>query len=412
MNVVFAHPLGTQNSRRAAAALAEAGLLESLVTTLALPPGIVRASWLPERIRRQLARRCYPDVPWEKTCLVPWPELGALSTRVPGFAFLAKAGKMSFSIERHNRAVARRAGRIAERSNARLVYGYEDASLEVFRAARKAGAVTVYDLPIPHWRTLHAILKEERERNPAWADTLEALTASPCFLARKDEELALADHVVVASAISLASVRAVRPDVPTHVIPYGAPLPPFERPIERRRGEPLKIVFVGQLRQRKGISYLFEALRKLAIPFELTLIGPGPSEPSATFRAAVAPHRWLGTMAQADVLDELRRQHVMVFPSLCEGFGLVILEAMGCGVPVITTVNTGGPDVMTDGVDGFIVPIRDADAIADRLTALYEDEPRRQTMATAARATAERWSWERYERAVAATVRAILAEAR
>jgi glycosyltransferase involved in cell wall biosynthesis len=78
-------------------------------------------------------------------------------------------------------------------------------------------------------------------------------------------------------------------------------------------------------------------------------------------------------MARHEELPELyNRASVVVFPSLNDGFGLVILEAMACRVPVIATENTGGPDVIRDGVDGFIIPIRDVEALKERLLWLYE----------------------------------------
>jgi hypothetical protein len=80
----------------------------------------------------------------------------------------------------------------------------------------------------------------------------------------------------------------------------------------------------------------------------------------------VVPHRTL--------LEAMTRAHVFVFPSIVEGFGMVITEALAAGLPVITTPHTAGPDILTEGHDGFIVPIRDPDAIAERITRLADDE--------------------------------------
>jgi glycosyltransferase involved in cell wall biosynthesis len=88
---------------------------------------------------------------------------------------------------------------------------------------------------------------------------------------------------------------------------------------------------------------------------------------------------------------------VLVFPSLAEGFGLVITEALSRGLPVITTPHTGGPDFMVDGREGFIVPIRDPDAIAERLARLAEDRDLLAAMSEAALETAWRNSWQGYE---------------
>jgi glycosyltransferase involved in cell wall biosynthesis len=103
----------------------------------------------------------------------------------------------------------------------------------------------------------------------------------------------------------------------------------------------------------------------------------------------------------ARVFEIMAQHDVLVFPSLIEGFGAVILEAMSRGLPVITTPNTAGPDLIEEGIDGYIVPIRDADAIAERLTALAEDRSRLAAMADAARRKAAGLPWERYERRLA-----------
>lgn len=83
---------------------------------------------------------------------------------------------------------------------------------------------------------------------------------------------------------------------------------------------------------------------------------------------------------------------------------MVITEALSAGMPVITTPHTAGPDILTEGKDGFVVPIRRPDMIADRVTQLAEDEDKRYAMACAARDTANRMSWARYETQVAGLV--------
>jgi glycosyltransferase involved in cell wall biosynthesis len=95
---------------------------------------------------------------------------------------------------------------------------------------------------------------------------------------------------------------------------------------------------------------------------------------------------------------------VFVLPSLVEGFGLTALEAMACGLPVIVSEHTFAADVVRDGIDGFITPIRDHQAIADRLRYLYEHPDRRELMAAAARQRAEYFSWGRYGERILAVV--------
>jgi glycosyltransferase involved in cell wall biosynthesis len=101
---------------------------------------------------------------------------------------------------------------------------------------------------------------------------------------------------------------------------------------------------------------------------------------------------------------------VFVFPSLFEGFGLVLLEALAMGLPIITTAHTAGPDLIQDGVEGFIVPIRDAAAIAERLEQLHREPARLAEMSRAARERARQFSWGKYEKTLAACVGLIVGQ--
>ena len=105
----------------------------------------------------------------------------------------------------------------------------------------------------------------------------------------------------------------------------------------------------------------------------------------------------------------MRRAHAFVFPSIVEGFGLVLLESMAAGLPILATKNTGAPDIITDNKEGFLVPIRDADAIAERLTRLHADENARQEMGLFALRRAEELNWNLFEERAADLVAAAVA---
>jgi glycosyltransferase involved in cell wall biosynthesis len=104
------------------------------------------------------------------------------------------------------------------------------------------------------------------------------------------------------------------------------------------------------------------------------------------------------------VLAAMASHDVFVFPSLFEGFGLVLLEAMAMGLPIITTPHTAGPDLITDGIEGFIVPIRSADAIAGRLDLLRRNPDLRTDMGERARRRAAEFTWEQYGDSLATCV--------
>jgi glycosyltransferase involved in cell wall biosynthesis len=191
------------------------------------------------------------------------------------------------------------------------------------------------------------------------------------------------------------------------VIPYGAPENRTLATQPKITDGKLRVLFVGALTQRKGLSYLLQAVRRFGSEIELTLIGRRVADCPA-LDMALGAHRWIPSISHAALLEEMSHHDVMVFPSLFEGFGLVILEAMSRGVPVIATPNTAAPDFFSDGEDGFIVPIRDADAIAGKLEILMLDRNRLSEMSRAAMLKAEQHSWEQYRQRLASIVQSAL----
>jgi glycosyltransferase involved in cell wall biosynthesis len=119
-------------------------------------------------------------------------------------------------------------------------------------------------------------------------------------------------------------------------------------------------------------------------------------------------HRWISSLPHHEILAEMRRHDVFVFPSLFEGLALVQGEAISQGLPVITTPNSGGTDILRDGVDGFIVPIRDPEAITSRLLQLYQDRALLQQMSDSARERAAELDWKSCKLRTVSIVREVL----
>jgi glycosyltransferase involved in cell wall biosynthesis len=250
-------------------------------------------------------------------------------------------------------------------------------------------------------------LQEEAERRPDWAVTLGGLQDSAAKLGRKDEELRLADRVLVASSFTKKTLEECPfPVAPIAVIPYGAnDVFSSQDKVARSSADvPLRVLFVGGLSQRKGIADLFEAVELISPQVKLTAVGRKPAEPCMALDSALKKYRWVESLPREKILEEMRGHDVLVFPSLFEGFGLVVTEALSQGIPVITTPHTCGPDVLTEGEDGFIVPIRDPQAIAEKLELLHRDRERLAAMSEAASKKAKTLTWESYRRGVVSVV--------
>ena len=105
------------------------------------------------------------------------------------------------------------------------------------------------------------------------------------------------------------------------------------------------------------------------------------------------------------VLERMKKCHVFLFPSLFEGFGQVLLESIYCGLPIITTNNTAGYDLIEDNKNGFLTPIRDINKTTKILNNLYRDDELRKSIAENAYSIIHKYSWENYEKELTKTIR-------
>lgn len=274
------------------------------------------------------------------------------------------------------------------------VFAYEDAALFTFRAAKRRSAelACVWDLPLPEHRTLERMWAEESARWPGAAQG--APPREPGWkTARKDEELRLADVVSVASAHTRRSLEAIELSKPIVVAAYGFPVESFQQKAASPPGGPFTVLSVGTHDLRKGTPYLLEAWRLAQIE-DARLMLIGPLRLSSAFLGRYAgqfehiPH-----LPKAHLASWYQRADVLAFPTLGDGFGLVIQEAMACGTPVITTSSGGGPECIEHGVSGWIVRERSVDALVDQLRSCAANRAMTHAIGRAARVRAESWTW-------------------
>jgi glycosyltransferase involved in cell wall biosynthesis len=155
---------------------------------------------------------------------------------------------------------------------------------------------------------------------------------------------------------------------------------------EKSTRDPFRILFVGEIGLRKGVLYLLKAFENLNLAgAELILVGQ-VEEIGSYLAQSKAKFRHIPIIPQQDLVHYYQNSSVFVFPSLIEGSARVIQEAMACGLPVITTPNSGS--IVRDGVEGFVVPIRDPESISERILELFNQPAVRKEMGLAARTAA------------------------
>ncbi|MCC6547316.1 glycosyltransferase family 4 protein [Candidatus Sumerlaeota bacterium] len=280
------------------------------------------------------------------------------------------------------------------------VYCYEDTAALSFKAAKSRGIQCLYDLPIMHHRMSRDILREEVDHFPEFRDALQAVNEPEWKIERKEQEISLADHIFVASSVTLRSLQAIGiPMDKVSVVPYGGPVDYFH-PIPRA-DDKFRVAFIGLVGPRKGVHYLLRAWRELNLSdSELMLVG-ALQFPEKWFAGNIGNASHTPSVPHAQLNQYYGKASVFVFPSLVEGFAMVLLEAMACGIPIITTANTAGPDIITDGVEGFIVPLRDVDALKEKIQWCRDHPDELRAMGVAARRKAEHFTWQRYRESLA-----------
>jgi glycosyltransferase involved in cell wall biosynthesis len=373
------------------ALLARAGALAAFYTDLHAshrPLQLLGSLWpghlQPRPLRRLLGRRLPPELP--RALVRDQPLSGLLSAA--GLAGAAAAG---------DAAVLARARRERFGGATALYTNYINNDLDAVRPARDPGLAVVHELIIG--ADVGRILLEERRRFPGIEPDGEPEAEVEAGIALDQEKWRLSDRVLVPSTYCRDSSIALGCDPQRlRLVPYGIPEHWFELEPEPIPG---RVLFVGQVGLRKGNHVLAEAcrlLRRRGVAFECRVVGPPLVDlDNPLFEGP----QYLGQVPRSQVREEFRRADLFVLPTLADSFALVHLEAMACGVPVVTTPHCGS--LVRDGQEGFLVPIREATALADRLEQLLADRALRARMGAAARLRAEDHSWRRYgERLLAA----------
>ena len=261
------------------------------------------------------------------------------------------------------------------------------------RAAKaRHGALTVCDRGSSHIQFQDDILREEH-----LSLGMPYRPIDPRVIERELTEYDECDLIFVPSSFVQRSFtdRGVSEEK-IRVVSYGVDLKMF-RPV-KKEDKVFRIIYVGELSVRKGIHYLLEAASRFSEKeVEVWLIGSALPESQTLLNRYKGRFRHLGVIPRAELYRYYSQGSVFVIASIEEGLALVQAQAMACGIPIIATMNTGAEDLFSDGVEGFIVPIRDANAIAENIAQLLKRPSDCEVMGQAARKrVAEIGGWNLY----------------
>ena len=259
--------------------------------------------------------------------------------------------------------------------------GISGAALKTGQKVQQRGGIFICDRGSTHQRYQERIISEEYRR---WGVNLPVSDIRDTV--REEKIYEMADAITVGSSFARRSfLEEGVPAEKVHVINYGVRLEAFA-PEAEPSDETFDVLFAGSLSLRKGVPYLLQAFQKLQHPAKrLRLVGAmEPSLKQVLHQLPLEHVEFLGPLPRPQLAHWMSRSHVLVLPSIEDGFGLVMAEAMACGCPFISSTNTGGDDLCADGTAGFIVPIRDAAAIAERMQQMADSRELQRSLRTAA----------------------------
>ena len=276
-----------------------------------------------------------------------------------------------------------------------VVQAWTGYALEPMAAARRAGATTIAFRGSAHIRTQVELMKEE-----FLSFGLQEPGGHAAIIERECEEYESADMVNVISTFARRTfLERGFPSSRLILTPLAVDIPEVANETGRKQHTgPLRVLFLGNVSLRKGVRYLLEAAHALGpLAVSVSLVG-GVSADGEIVLGRLAKHgEWKGPVPRERLRAVFRDHDVLVLPSVEDGFGAVICEAMAAGLPVIATENTGAPDVVRDGVDGLIVPARSSAALRDALERIIADPQRAMEMgASAAAAMARLRTWDHF----------------
>jgi glycosyltransferase involved in cell wall biosynthesis len=390
-------------------ALWEKGLLEKLVTDLYWPAdrqwftsslgALFSSESISARFRQGLASR---------------------AVKVSARAMSAFALMKAFPVLKLNRykdkVLGRAAQRIALRNGAAL-FCYSTYAQAAFQNLGKQSPYRFLFQLHPHPQTVRKILLEEIERTPQATSSL----MSEYELSLNSSELrSLCDEPLLATGWTVASSYTAKtlaehgiPLDRVQVVPYGVNSAEFvQRPAPPDAKNLFTIVYVGSLIQRKGLSYLLDAVRLLRTrQVKVVLCGRGMVDKQLLALYGDLDIEFHIGLPRVAMVKKIHEADVFVLPSLAEGFAHVILEAMSAGLPVIATPHTCAPDVIEEGRHGFIVPVRDAYAIAGKLEWAATHRDALAAMGEAAAVQARSFTWERFRAGISKAYTEMIASA-
>ncbi|MFQ3598832.1 MAG: glycosyltransferase family 4 protein [Chloroherpetonaceae bacterium] len=389
MKVILSH-VARHHALETAFALQSAGWLKQFYTSFydeKNPPVKHRLlrTLIPKPLLSKVSNRYREGLDESKITSFYFPEL---LERTPMRRFIGRYNMMNLKGELFDRRVA------IQNLECDIFHGFEGAVLHSMRRAKQQGAITILDQPIFHYLAIREILVEEYQKFQIEVPSF--LKGRDINIRRKEKEIEEADFILVPTErIVQDFVQRGKPKERIKCVQYGFNARRFFP--GNKQDNIFRILFVGIVGIRKGVYYLLEAFKQLNLKnSELVLVSPVDEEFKPILHRYEGLFKHIHSLPNSEMSELFQNASIFVFPSLAEGSSLSTFEAMASGLPVIVSENAGS--ITRDGKDGFVVPIRDIEALKQKILLLYENEVLRREMGESAADYVKQFTWENYHK--------------
>ncbi len=242
---------------------------------------------------------------------------------------------------------------------------------------RQVGTFYLLHRGSAHIRTQAALLRQEEARTGTKQDK-----PSSWMLAREEREYALADQILTISTFArrtflecgVAPGRLVCVPLAANPDEFRPDRATIDVRLARiRRGEPLRVLFVGTLSYRKGMFDLVRVARALPRErFVIRCVGPRLAETNAMINSLRDRIEWVPKVPQSELRAQYDWGDIYILPTIEDGFAITLAQARANALPILSTYNCGAPDLIQDGITGWLVPIRSPEKLRERLLACDE----------------------------------------
>lgn len=283
-----------------------------------------------------------------------------------------------------------------------FIHVTEHAALATLKKARQFNVFSFYEQPSIHHQSFTEIVKNQILKYPVFKTEATSLLHNETAARRnkrRDEELRLANKIICNSTFTKNSLikSGITPSA-ILTIPLGFPLVCKESSTQKQ--EKIIFMYAGNLSLGKGSHILLQAWKELKINdkhAELWLVGKNHL-PKIFLEGLGNNVKFFGNIPRTDLMKMYQNASVFVHPTLADGFGMVITEAMSSGLPVIATYNCAGPDIIDHQKNGLLIPADDVDSLKNMINWCLSNQSQLIEMGVEAKQKASSYSWADYRK--------------